>query len=421
MTLNGFTATKINFPAVAPKILPVKVSLTAGDYYTLWAPSWKEHGDIWQAFLGTDEHVCFFKSPAALLAWLEANDRHDLSTHPKWGEFREKPAHKVVPAEKQYYDLVGVPAMLAGRASHENVTGVDRAFQLAKSLGAVTTNVPVQSFFSGHSVLANVSRGADHYASEFGLSEWLAVGRVVLANWEKVLDNLDEQVFVPEVAESDIAAAQTRIDAATAQAAAKAEEEARAAKEAAEKVDPYDASVWGQAGIDPIKMAIDGRSLYTLRTYVSGTPVFLGRFGEIFTFNSPKALTRWLVEHDEHDLAKVSTWGEIMAAANDGSLEITVHPDNQYSFNGLADAIAKGPNEVDTDQLRRAYELLADSSDWAADDAVNAVLVANPALQEYISYMLGSTSGYVPSAPYTAEVEGWKQLEQGLVARFSKF
>ena len=71
--------------------------------------------------------------------------------------------------------------------------------------------------------------------------------------------------------------------------------------------------------------------------------------------------------------------------------------------------------------MRQAYELLADAADWAADDAVNSILVADPALQEYIADMLGATSGYVPSAPYTNEVEGWKQLEESLTKRFSKF
>ena len=71
-----------------------------------------------------------------------------------------------------------------------------------------------------------------------------------------------------------------------------------------------------------------------------------------------------------------------MEAANGGTLEVQVHSDNAYSFTGIADDIAKGPQAVDTDQMRQAYELLADAADWAADDAVNSILVADPALQE---------------------------------------
>ena len=132
-------------------------------------------------------------------------------------------------------------------------------------------------------------------------------------------------------------------------------------------------------------------------------------------------MTRWLTEHGEHDLAAVSTWQDVMDAINGGTVDVIVDPLNVYTFTGLAEDINNGPNNVDTQQLGRAYELIADAADWARDDAVSSVLVANPQTQEYLAYMLGSTSGYVPSAPYTAEVEGWRQLENGLVARFSKF
>ena len=76
---------------------------------------------------------------------------------------------------------------------------------------------------------------------------------------------------------------------------------------------------------------------------------------------------------------------------------------------------------MDTAQLGQAYELLADAADWAGDDAVNKVLVAYPRLQTYIGYMLGAPSGVTPSAPFDEEVKGWKQLEEDLVKRFTKF
>ena len=50
-------------------------------------------------------------------------------------------------------------------------------------------------------------------------------------------------------------------------------------------------------------------------------------------------------------------------------------------------------------------------------------MLAHPRLQDYLGYMLGSTeaAGYVPSAPFTDKAEGWKNLEEILVKRFSKF
>ena len=51
---------------------------------------------------------------------------------------------------------------------------------------------------------------------------------------------------------------------------------------------------------------------------------------------------------------------------------------------------------------------------------MNSVLLAVPELQEYISYMLGTSSNYLPSAPYDTEADGWRRLEETLSERFSK-
>lgn len=404
-------------------IIPVKLSLSEGDFYTLWAPTWKEHGAEWQAFLGDDAGLFLFTSPAKMLAFLNSGRKHDLRSHPKWGVFEGQPADLIEPDKKDVYDIVGAPALLADRPSYENVSALGRIFHITRSLGEVTAADDVVLFFASHSMLGNVHRGAEHYAGEHGMGEWTALGRTVLSNWRKVVESLDAQVRVIDVDETATADARSLIDAAriaTAEARAKAE---LAAKEAEEQTDPYDASVWGAAGIDPVKITIQGRSVYTLRTYVDGRPVFLGRYGEIFTFPTPRQLSRWLVENDQHDLAPLSTWEQVMTLANAGELDIIVHPDNEYSYQGLVADIEKGTEAVDTAQMHRGYELFADAADWAADDSLNSYLLANPRMQDYLSYMLGSTesSGYVPSAPFTDHSNAWKDLEEMLIKRFSKF
>ena len=379
-------------------IVPVKLSLTKGDFYTLWAPSWREHGAEWQAFLGAGDDLFVFHSPAELLVFLESDEKHE-------------------------FDLVGVPAFLADKPSSSNVKAVARCFRIARSLGDVAASTPIQVFFSSHSILGNAERGLEHFTGPAGMSEWTAIGRVVLVNWDSVIDELDDLVTVKEVAEDKIKDAEQRIEETKKinEEKQKAEEQKR--KEEAEQVDPYDNTVWGIAGIDPIKISIDGRTVYTLRTYVQAKPVFLGKYGEIFTFNSSKALVRWLVEHDDHDLAKVSTWEDIMTVANAGELGVTVHQDNVYSFNGITRDIEKGPEQVDSNQLLRAYELLADAADWAGDDSLNSFFLANPRMQDYISYLTGYTNnaGYTPTPPFNEHAEAWQQLEDMLTKRFSKF
>lgn len=407
-------------------IVPVKLSLTEGDFYTLWAPTWREKGSEWQAFLGDDQSVLAFHSPEELLAYVSSTNTHDLVDHPQWEQFQAQGDDRVVPDEKHYYDIIGAPEFLAGRPSHENVASLSRVFQIARSLADVASAEQAQIFFASHSILSNVSRGSEHYAGDNGLSEWSGVGRVVLANWQDVVASLDQAVRVVDTSDLDadrVAAAGAAITAA-AEARTAADEQARADEEArAAAQDPYDSSAWGRAGIDPVKITIQGQSVYTLRTYLNGSPVFLGKYGEIFTFPSTKHLGRWLLENSDHDLAGVSTWQDLIDTANAGELTVEVHPDNSYSFNGIADDIANGADSVDVKQMAKAYELLADAADWAGDDSLNSLLLANPRMQDYLAYMLGSTeaAGYVPSAPFTDKAETWTEMENQLIKRFSKF
>lgn len=407
-------------------IVPVQLSLSEGDFYTLWAPKWRQNGSEWQAFLGDDDSVLLFHTEAEMLCFLESGKKHDLLDHPKWDVFNSQPADRVVPEKKHVYDLVAVPKYLAGRPSHENVSSVARNLEIARALAEVSAAEHTVIFFASHSILRNPARGADHYSGEQGMSEWSGVGSVIHANWRGVIEDLDKVVkVVPSADFSQDATtdAATRISAATeaaAEARKKAEEERKAAAAAA---DPYDSSPWAAAGIDPVKITANQKSVYTLRTYLDGKPVFLGKWGEIFTFPTSKVLVRWIMENDDHDLAKVSTWEEVVAAANAGELEVTVHPDNQYTFNGIIRDIEKGPEAVDTDQMSRCYEICADAADWSGDDSINSYMLQNPRFQDYLGYMLGSTehAGYVPSKPYTEHAESWKGLEEMLTKRFSRF
>lgn len=407
-------------------IVPVKLSLTEGDFYTLWAPKWRQNGSEWQAFLGDDEAILAFNSPAELLCFVESGTKHDLLDHPHWDQFAGRDADRVTPAKRDEYDLIGMPEALAGRPSHQNVSTVARNLEMASALADVAGAEHTTIFFASHSILRNVSRGADHYSGEQGMSEWSGVGHVIAGNWKKVIEDLDEHVRVVSSDDFDAAKvsdAKERISSAAAASAAAAKEAEEKRKAAAEAADPYDNSPWAAAGIDPIKITAQSKSVYTLRTYLDGKPIFLGKWGEIFTFDSPKTLVRWIMDNDDHDLARVSTWEEVVAAANAGELEIQVHPDNQYSFNGIVRDIEKGPEAVDSDQMARCYEVCADAADWAGDDSINSYMLAHPRLQDYLGYMLGSTehAGYVPSKPYNEHAESWKGLEDMLIKRFSKF
>lgn len=407
-------------------IVPIQLSMSEGDFYTLWAPKWRQDGSEWQAFLGDEEAVLGFESEAALLCFLESGKPHDLLDHPDWETFAAAGDNRVTPTSQHHYDLIGLPEYLAGRPSYDNVASVARGLEVAESLANVTAAEHSLIFFASHSILRNASRGADHYSGDQGMNEWTGLGRVILANWKRVMEDLDSQVKAFDSAEfsaEELESARERIEAAATAANQEREKRIREKQAKEEAADPYDKTIWAAAGIDPVKITVNLKSVYTLRTYLDGKPVFLGKWGEIFTFANPKTLVRWIMENDDHDLAGVSTWEDIVTAANSGELEVTVHPDNQYTFTGIVRDIDKGPESVDAEQMGRCYEICADAADWAGDDSINSYMLANPRFQDYLGYMLGSTehAGYVPSKPYTEHAEAWKGLEDMLVKRFSKF
>ena len=179
-------------------IIPVQLELTSGTYYTLWAPSWRENGEEWQAFLGSDDSLYFFTSPAELLAYIHSDAPIDLAEHPKWRAFINKDAEsQAVPAARHVYDLVAVPAMLAQKPSYAAVDKVERSLAIARSLGRVCGIERVSSFFNSYSLLSNLNRGAEHFAGDDGSGEWSAIGQTILSNWGPVLDALDNDTGHP--------------------------------------------------------------------------------------------------------------------------------------------------------------------------------------------------------------------------------
>lgn len=407
-------------------IVAIELELTQGTFHTLWAPSWREGGAEWQALLGHDDEVYLFESSAELLAFLQSDQPHDFHNHPGWRRVAHDLAAAVVVEPRHKYDLVGLPEVLSGKADYDHVSRADRILSITRSLGLIAGLEPVNRMFASHSVLAATSNGAEHFQGAAS-AQWSAIGRVIVDNWDDCLDACDTLVgHAPSVASAAITEAEESLAAAEAALARKREEEAKeaeasqaAAKKEAEQADPYDSTVWAQAGIDPIKISIAGRSLYTLRCYLGGRPLFLGHSGEIHTFTQPRTLVRWLLENPDHDLASLVTWEDVITAANAGELEAVVHPDNEYSFAGLAADIKEGPASVDAAQLARAYELLADAADWSGDDAVNEVLAGNQQLQWLLNYLLDTGEHSEPVPPFDEEAEGWQRLEKGLTERFT--
>src|SRR6195952_5850913 len=80
---------------MAADLVPIRLGITGGDLYTLWAPRWRDAGDEWEAFLGKDEDLYAFTSAADLVAFVRTNTDNDLIDHPAWKKVTAGSAHKL--------------------------------------------------------------------------------------------------------------------------------------------------------------------------------------------------------------------------------------------------------------------------------------------------------------------------------------
>ena len=114
---------------MAADIVPVRLGLTQGDLYTLWAPLWRDSEDEWEAFLGKDEDLYGFASVADLVAFVRTDTDNDLADHPAWESLAEANAHRLDPKEERRHDLVAVPEVVSAKPTEDSVTALRRTLQ----------------------------------------------------------------------------------------------------------------------------------------------------------------------------------------------------------------------------------------------------------------------------------------------------
>jgi hypothetical protein len=421
---------------MAADIVPIRLGLTKGDLYTLWAPRWRDAGDEWEAFLGKDEDLYAFESVADLVAFVRTNTDNDLSDHPAWEDLTEANAHRFDPAEDRQYDLIGVQELVTEKPSDETVTKLHRTLAMVSSVGSVCELPAVTKFFNGNPVLASLGGGIETFGGRSGRKRWAEIEAVIGRGWDNVVDALDEIVSTPDVddaaskkAEAELAepAPEPEVEEEADQEAdsdaviddvVDTDEEAEELATAAEqKVLGGDEDFWHRVGIDPVRVMTSAGTYFTLRCYLDDTPIFLGRNGRVSVFGSGGALARYLADEHDHDLSDLATYDDIRTAATDGSLRVDVSEDNVYVLTGLADDLADGPDTVDRDQLELAVELLRDVGEYAEDTTVDEILDADQPLGRLVAHVLDPETVLRPSPPYAKAVEQWEALETFLESR----
>ncbi|WP_163686844.1 protein export chaperone SatS [Mycolicibacterium gadium] len=414
---------------MAADIVPIRLGLTKGDLYTLWAPRWRDEGDEWEAFLGKDEDLYAFETVADLVAFVRTNKDNDLADHPAWEKLTQANAHRLNPTDERQYDVVGVPELAAEKPSDETVTQLHRSLAIASSIGSVCELPAISKFFNGNPGLGQLGGGVEAFSGRAGRKRWAEIETAIGRSWDNVVDAIDELVSTPEV---DAAAVEKA-------AAELAEDAPEIEEEVADEVDETDQDdveetddledhaggavlgsdddFWVKVGIDPVRIMTTGGTYYTLRCYLDDQPVFLGRNGRISVFGSERALARYLADEHDHDISNLATYDDIRTAANDGSLRVNVADENVYVLTEIVDYLAEGPDAIDRDQLDLAVELLRDVGDYAEDTVVEESLDADQPLGKIVSYVLDPENVRKPTPPYAKAVAQWESLEAFLESR----
>lgn len=433
---------------MAGDIVPIELGLTDGNSFTLWAPRWREGDDEWEAFLGLDEDLYGFPGVAELAAFIRTDDDNDLVDHPAWETVAGLQADELVPDDRHSYDLVGVPELAAEDPNPEVIAELEDALEIVRILGEVCELTIITKFFNGNPILGAVTTGTRNFEGREGVDLWVRIGRLIAKHWDDVIDAIDDVITTPKVDRSAVETAEAELEAA---ASAEDEDEPDdddldlvestngddavesddsdesdddSAENADDEVDSdgeIDDDFWAGVGIDPIRIVTDADEYLSLRCYLGDDPVFLGANGKIFVFTSPRSLSRFLADSDDHDLADLSTFEDVRTGATDGSLEFDVIDDNVYVLPGLADDIADGPRRMDRNQLDLAVELLSDAADYADDDSVSEALGSTTPLGWFVDYAINpDPKRMAPSPPFENESEAWRALVHDFEGRLVK-
>ena len=403
---------------MASDIVPIQLSLTAGDLVTLWAPRWREDGEEWEAFLGDDTALFAFPEVAQLAAFVRTAGEHDLTDHPAWSVVPELTVAELTPQDTRRYDIIGVPELVADDPDTWTISELAETVEMLRSIADVCALDGVLEVLDSAPGFGLLDQGTLPFAGREGSRLWGQLADTVADRWDQVVDALDQLVETPEVDAAALAAAE-------AEAAETVEEPPEVTEEELEAVQTPDevGGFWEGVGIDPIRISTRDGDVVTLRCYLDDAPVFLGSAGRIQVFGSERALARWIATDgaDGHDLAVASTWPEIVEQAGVGELVVQVDELNAYPLTGLVEDIAEGTAFVDPAQLELATELLLDVGDWAGDPEAREALAESQALGWLVSFIISpDPTRLAPSPPFDAESARFAQLIENLEARLRK-
>ncbi|MGI8590891.1 MAG: primosomal protein [Nakamurella sp.] len=393
---------------MAAEIIPIQLGLTAGNGLTLWAPRWREEGEEWEAFLGHDENLYVFPTPAHLAAFIRSSDEHDLVDHPEWASAVKAMTDELVPDDDHRFDIIGVPELVAETPDIWTLAELSDTVAILHSLAEVCDLPAIEEVLGAADGFALLSAGEQAFTGRQGEKLWNGIGAVVVARWDEVIEALDGVVKTPDVDAATLESAEA--EAVATNAVVEDEDDIVPELEEGER-DP-ELAFWDEIGIDCVEITVGGRTGWTLRCYLEDEPVFLSKANRIKVFSSDEKLENYLTAPDaDHKLASLAVWPEVRNAIEAGDAVVVAGAENTYNLDGLDDAMLKGPAAVNRKRLDLAVELLTDAAAARKDEETqDALSTATPLASLVSSIVKPDADRMAPAPPFDDEVAAWSIL-----------
>src|SRR3954454_20790025 len=407
-------------PVARPSIGPVALTVDDRTGYTLWAPPWEEDGEEWQAFLGTSEGetatVHLFPTPAALAVFCRSRTDHDLADHPVWPVVAGLGPEDLTPDDDHRYDFDGVYDIAAENpdrwAVEELAATIDIVSRLAECLDTGEDDedddesegqFEAVAELVGRPEVGSLGLGVEAFVGRSGEDAWVGVGGALDELWEDVVEELSEHLDwtgggtvtleeypsadeAEESEDDEEAEDEEAGDEAAAEPAAAPATGVRAIG-GASRITASPAAVaaaqefWETVGILPVEVVVPGAAGVTLRCYVEDVARFLGNDGEIWVFDTPTDLAKFLSTNTEdHDLTEIASWPEV---ADTNTLPLPSEQD-RYDLTELSEVLAEvadgAAGLVSSQALAQPIEGVRDIAEYAGLKRVEALLAPSSAL-----------------------------------------
>jgi hypothetical protein len=158
------------------------------------------------------------------------------------------------------------------------------------------------------------------------------------------------------------------------------------------------AEFWEAVGILPVELVVPDGAGVTLRCYVEDVARFLGRDGEVWLFDSPADLARFIAGTEDHDLTEIASWPEV---ADTDTLPLPAEQD-RYDLTELAEVLAEvadgAAGLVDHSALAQPVEGVRDVAEYAGLTRVDELLAPSAPLGRAVA--IGERE---PGAPLRAD------------------